>query len=66
MTTRRAVEAELREAGCTREESDLFLLVQRIPWRRERARRVERAARAVGAALARIVAWPVELLLPGR
>jgi len=57
---------ELRAAGCTEEEISLYLLVERTSRRRERARRAERIAHALGAALARVVAWPVALLLPGR
>jgi hypothetical protein len=49
MTSWRTMAAELRAAGCTREEIDLFLLVERTSRRRERARRVERFVRALGA-----------------
>jgi len=65
MTTARTVVAELRANGCTAEEIELFLLVERTSRRRERARRAERWLRALGAALARVVFWPAELLLPG-
>jgi hypothetical protein len=66
MTTRLKVVAELREAGCTPEEIDLFLLVERTSRRRARARRAERWLRALGAALARFAAWPAAVFLPGR
>ena len=65
MMTWRTVD-ELRGGGCSDEEIDLFLLVERTSRRRERARRAERIVRALGAALARVAAWPVALLLPGR
>jgi hypothetical protein len=63
MRTRRRTASELRAAGCTPGEIELFLLVERISRRRERARRVARFARACGAALARILGPP---LLPSR
>ena len=66
MATRREVLAELRGGGCTPGEIALFLQVERISRRRERARRAERWMRAVGAALARVVLFPAELLLPTR
>lgn len=66
MSTRREVVAELQAGGCTPEEIELFLLVEQRSRRRERARRAERRLRALGAALARIVAFPAELLLPSR
>lgn len=66
MATRRALRAELQAGGCTPDEIALFLLVERTSRRRERARRAERLVRALGAALARVLAWPAELLLPSR
>lgn len=66
MTSRRRVVRELSAAGCTPDEIELFLLVERTSRRRERARRAERRVRAFGAALARFLAWPAERLLPTR
>jgi hypothetical protein len=66
VTTQRAIAAELRAAGCTPEEIELFLRVRRVSRRRERARRAERLLPALGAALARFLLWPAEVLLAGR
>jgi hypothetical protein len=66
MATPRDVRMELVAGGCTPDEIELFLLVERVSRRRERARRAERFVRAVGAALARVVALPATLLLPSR
>jgi hypothetical protein len=66
MATRSEIVAELIRGGCTEEEIELFLLVERTSRRRERARRVERLIRALGAALARVVLFPAELLSPTR
>jgi hypothetical protein len=66
MATTRSVRAELTAAGCTPDEIALFLLVERTSRRREWARRAERLFPALGAAVARFLLWPAELLLPGR
>ena len=66
MATRREVRAELEGCGCTPDEIALFLQVEGISRRRERARRAERLIRRLGAALARIATLPAALLLPGR
>jgi hypothetical protein len=66
MATRREILHELTAGGCTPDEIALFLLVERTSRRRARARRAERWLRALGAALARVVALPAELLLPTR
>lgn len=66
MTNRRRTVRELAAAGCTPDEIELLLLVERTSRRRERARRAERWVRAFGAALARAIAWPAERLLPTR
>lgn len=66
MTTRRELIADLEAGGCTPDEIALYLLVEKLSRRRERARRAERWMRAVGAALARVVLFPAELLLPTR
>jgi hypothetical protein len=60
------VAAELRAGGCTEEEVELFLLVEQVARRRQRARRAERLLRALGSAGARLLAAPAALLLPGR